>query len=533
MSERTGSGFHAARWDEPLIDEIGGEAGRGLLPPQVDDAIADAVGDVASALPEGVGRAAPPALPSLPQHRVLRHFLRLSQMSMGFDVTADMMGTCTMKYSPKVHEYVARMPGFADVHPLQDPETLQGTLEILYRFNRMMCAIAGMDAFTFQPASGAQGIYTNACLIRAYHAARGEGGTRDEIITTAFSHPADAATPAVAGFKVITLMPGEMGFADVDALKAAVSERTAGLMLTNPEDTGQYNPHIREFVDIVHEAGGLCAYDQANGNPLLGVVRAGDTGFDMCQFNLHKTFSAPHGAIGLGCAAVGVKAHLEGFLPRPLVTWDGERYGLDYDQGEGIEKIRAFIGNVHAVLKAYAWVRSLGAEGLRAVAETAVLNNNYMLHHIRQIEGTTIPWPKNTYPKLEQVRYSWEPLYEETGVASHDVMNRMVDFGVQHYMESHVPMLVPQPFTLEPGESLTIEEMDHVLGALRRIADEARSDPEHVKASPHSAAIPAIDGDVAEDPDCWAFTSRAYRRKRGNWANVKRGLGHHGGGGYG
>ena len=405
-------------------------------------------------------------------------------MSMGFDVTADMMGTCTMKYSPKVHEYVARMPGFADVHPLQDPETLQGTLEILYRFNRMMCAIAGMDAFTFQPASGAQGIYTNACLIRAWHESRGDGGKRDEIITTAFSHPADAATPAVAGFKVITLMPGEMGFAEVDALKAAVSERTAGLMLTNPEDTGQYNPNIREFVDIVHEAGGLCAYDQANGNPLLGIVRAGDTGFDMCQFNLHKTFSAPHGAIGLGCAAVGVKAHLERFLPRPLVTFDGERYGLDHEPGDGIEKIRAFIGNVHAVLKAYAWVRSLGAEGLRAVAETAVLNNNYMLHHIRQIAGTSIPWPANTYPKLEQVRYSWEPLYEETGVASHDVMNRMVDFGVQHYMESHVPMLVPQPFTLEPGESLTIEEMDHVLGALRRIADEARSDPEHVKASP-------------------------------------------------
>ena len=536
MSERTAGGFHAARWDEPLIDEIGGESGRGLLPPALDAAIADAVGDVAAALPQGVRRAAPPALPSLPQHRVLRHFLRLSQMSMGFDVTADMMGTCTMKYSPKVHEHVARLPGFADVHPLQDPETLQGTLEILYRFNRMMCAIAGMDAFTFQPASGAQGIYTNACLIRAYHAARGEGGQRDEIVTTAFSHPADAATPAVAGFRVITLMPGEMGFAEVDALKAAVSQRTAGLMLTNPEDTGQFNPHIREFVDIVHEAGGLCAYDQANGNPLLGIVRAGDTGFDMCQFNLHKTFSAPHGAIGLGCAAVGVKAALERFLPRPIVTYDGARYGLDRDPGEGIEKIRAFLGNVHAVLKAYAWVRSLGPEGLRAVAETAVLNNNYMLHNIRRIEGTAIPWPKNTHPKLEQVRYSWEPLYEETGVASHDVMNRMVDFGVQHYMESHVPMLVPQPFTLEPGESLTVDEMDHVLDALRRIAEEARTAPERVKAAPHSAATRPIDDDVPSDPDCWAFTSRAWRRKRANWANVKRGLGDHGGGhggGYG
>ena len=479
MTDRAGSGFHAAHWDEPLIDEIPGDGGRGLLPPKVDDAIADAVGDVAAALPEGVRRATPPALPQVPQHRVLRHFLRLSQMAMGFDVTVDMMGTCTMKYSPKVHEYVARLPAFADIHPLQDPETLQGTLEILYRFNRMMCEIAGMDAFTFQPASGAQGIYTNACLIRAYHESCGDGSKRDEIITTAFSHPADAATPAVAGFKVITLMPGEMGFAEVDALKAAVSERTAGLMLTNPEDTGQYNPHIRAFVDIVHEAGGLCAYDQANGNPLLGIVRAGDTGFDMCQFNLHKTFSAPHGALGLGCAAVGVKEHLERFLPRPIVTYDGERYGLDHEPGEGIEKIRAFIGNVHAVLKAYAWVRSLGAEGLRAVAETAVLNNNYMLHNIRQIEGTTIPWPKNTYPKLEQVRYSWEPLYEETGVASHDVLNRMVDFGVQHYMGE--PRADAGAAALHPGAGRIADHRGDGPCAGRAAADR-RGGPQHAGA---------------------------------------------------
>ena len=190
-----------------------------------------------------------------------------------------------------------------------------------------------------------------------------------------------------------------------------------------------------------------------HGNPLLGIVRAGDTGFDMCQFNLHKTFSAPHGPSAWAALRSGSRRIWSAFCRAQSWTWDGERYGLDHDPGEGIEKIRAFIGNVHAVLKAYAWVRSLGAEGLRAVAETSVLNNNYMLHRIRQIKGTSIPWPKNTYPKLEQVRYSWEPLYEETGVASHDVMNRMVDFGVQHYMESHLPMLVPQPFTLEPGES--------------------------------------------------------------------------------
>ena len=527
----TANGFHGARWNEPLIQDISEEGARGITPPALDDAIAKETGDVLAALPKGMRRKGTPDLPEVAQHRVLRHFMRLSQMNMGFDLAVDMMGTCTMKYSPKVHDHISRSPKFADLHPLQDVSTLQGLLEIMYRFERMMCAVSGMDAFTFQPASGAQGIYTNACMIRAYHESRGELGQRNEIITTAFSHPADAATPAVAGFKVITLMPGEHGYAELDALKAVVSERTAGLMLTNPEDTGQFNPRIGEFVDLVHKAGGLCAYDQANGNPLLGVVRAGDTGFDMCQFNLHKTFSAPHGAVGLGCAAVGVRKHMQDFLPRPLVTFDGERYGLDYDQGLGIEKIRAFLGNVHAVLKAYAWVMSLGGEGLRAVAETAVLNNNYLLSNIRQIPGVSIPWPKNNLPKLEQVRYSWEPLYEETGVASHDILNRMVDFGLQHYMESHVPMLVPQPFTIEPGESLTIEEMDAMITALSTIAAEARTEPETVKSAPHNASISTIDPDVAHDPDCWAFTYSGYQRKKDHWKSEnRRKIERHGGG---
>ncbi|MSP82292.1 MAG: aminomethyl-transferring glycine dehydrogenase subunit GcvPB [Alphaproteobacteria bacterium] len=513
--------FHAARWNEPLIQELSEAGARGIIPPATDPAIMQAAGDVLSRLPKALRRAAPPALPEVTQHRVVRHFTRLAQMCMGFDVTTDMMGTCTMKYSPKVHDHVARDHRLADVHPLQDPETIQGVLEILYRFNRMMCAIAGMDEFTFQPGSGAQGIYTNACIIRAYHAARGDQARRNEIITTAFSHPADAATPAVAGFKVITLMPGAMGYADVGALQAALSERTAGMMLTNPEDTGQYNPHIREFVDLVHGAGGLCAYDQANGNPLLGIARAGDAGFDLCQFNLHKTFSAPHGAVGQGCAAVGVREPLRRFLPKPVVTFDGERYGLDVDRPDAIDKIRAFLGNVQTVLKAYAWVMSLGADGLRAVAETAVLNNNYMLNRIRAIPGVAIPWPANTYPKLEQVRYSWEPLFQETGVASAEIEDRLVDFGVQHYMTSHVPMLVPQPFTLEPGESLTIAEMDAMVAALRAIAEEARTTPERVRSAPHNASIGRIDGEIPHDPATWAFTYRAYLRKRSAWSGPR------------
>ncbi len=512
--------FHAARWNEPLIQELSEPGARGLIPPATDPEIAGL--DVASRLPAGVRRATPPDLPEVTQHRIVRHFTRLAQMTMGFDVAVDMMGTCTMKYSPKVHDHVVRASRLADVHPAQDPATMQGLLEILYRFNRMMCAIAGMDEFTFQPGSGAQGIYTNACLIRAWHSSRGELGKRDEIITTAFSHPADAATPHVAGFKVITLMPGPMGYPEIGALEAALSERTAGLMLTNPEDTGQYNPAIRAFVDKVHAVGGLCAYDQANGNPLLGIARAGDAGFDLCQFNLHKTFSAPHGSIGLGCAAVGVKEPLRRFLPRPVVGFDGTRYVLDDDRPDAIERIRAFLGNVPTVIKAYAWVMSLGAEGLRAVAETAVLNNNYLLANIRGIKGVAVPWPENTAPKLEQVRYSWEPLHRETGVTTMEIEQRMVDYGVQHYMPSHVPVLVPQPFTIEPGESLTIAEMDHMIATLRSIAREAYEQPETVRRGPHRAAIGRVNDAIANDPATWAFTRRALARKRGEWLRERK-----------
>ena len=512
--KRAVEAFQAARWGEPMIFDLHADGERGIVPPPVEAEIRSAVPDPLAAVPAALRRQRPPALPEVSQARVLRHYVRLSQMCMGVDATPDMMGTCTMKYSPKVNEQVARLPALADLHPLQDPATLQGVLEILHRFGRMMAEIAGMDEVSFQPGSGAQGIYTNACIMRAYHQSRGEGGQRDELITTAFSHPVDAAAPAVAGYRVITLMPGERGYPDIEALKAALSERTAGIQFTNPEDTGLFNPQLREMVDLVHRAGGLCSYDQANGNGVLGILRAGDAGFDLCQFNLHKTFSAPHGSIGLGCAAVCVKAPFAHFLPRPIVTFDGQRYGLDDDRPEAIDKIRSFLGNVQTVLKAYAWTMSLGAEGLRAVAETSVLNSNYLLARLRQLRGVDIPWPANETHRLEQVRYSMERLHKETGITSSQVKWRMVDYGMQHFIESHVPMLVPQPFTLEPGESYTLDELDECVEIMSRIVDEAYREPERVREAPARASVPRVDEAAADDPDRWAFTWRAWQRKR-------------------
>jgi glycine dehydrogenase subunit 2 len=505
--------FHAARWAEPLVMQLHVPGERGVLVAEPDLAIRQAVPDPLAGVPAGLRRKQPPALPEVSQARVLRHYTRLAQMTMGVDAAPDMMGTCTMKYSPKVHETLARMPQLAEQHPAQDPATMQGTLEILWRFGRMMAEIAGMDEVSLQAGSGAQGIYTNACIMGAYHAANGEGARRTELITTAFSHPADAAAPAVAGYRVITLMPGRLGYPEVEALREALSDHTAGLMLANPEDTGLFNPHVREMVDLVHAAGGLCGYDQANGNGVLGILRAGDAGFDLCQFNLHKTFSAPHSSIGQGAAAVCVKAPLARFLPPPVVTFDGSRYGLAADRPEAVEKIRGFLGNVQTVLKAYAWTMSLGAEGLRAVAETAVLNSNYLLTKLRALRGIDIPWPANSRHRLEQVRYSMARLFEETGVSSSAVKWRMIDYGMQHYMESHVPMLVPQPFTIEPGESYTLTELDECVAALTRIVAEAYATPELVNAAPHRASVRPLDEAAADDPQRWAFTWRAWQRK--------------------
>jgi glycine dehydrogenase subunit 2 len=513
MSEHIDQDFHAARWNEPLITDLGSPGERGVLLPEPDAEIAKAVPNPLASVPAPLRRAEPPALPEVSQARVLRHYVRLSQMTMGVDATPDMMGTCTMKYSPKVHEAIARQPAIAELHPCQDPAMLQGLLEILHRFGRMMAEIAGMDEVSLQAGSGAQGIYTNSRIIQAWHTARGDGKRRDELITTAFSHPIDAAAPAVAGFRMITLMPGERGYPDLGALRAALSDRTAGLMLACPEDTGLFNPHLREMVDLVHEAGGLCGYDQANGNGMLGIIRAGDAGFDLCQFNLHKTFSAPHSSIGQGAAAVCVKAPLTRFLPHPVVAFDGTRYWLDGDRPDSIGKIRDFLGNVQTVLKAYAWVLSLGAEGLRAVAETAVLNSNYLVVKLRALRGVELPWPANTQHRMEQVRYSLAQLHAETGVSTSDVKWRMIDYGVQHYMESHVPMLVPQPFTIEPGESYTLEELDRCVAILARIIEEARTNPELVKSAPHRASVPRLDETAADDPQRWAFTARACRQK--------------------
>jgi glycine dehydrogenase subunit 2 len=506
--------FHQARWDEPIIHELSQPGARGLMPPPVEGAISEEVGNPAGALPSSARRAVQAALPELPQLHVVRHYLRLSQETLGVDLNVDVgQGTCTMKYSPKVNDQLAGSSKVADLHPLQDVSTVQGILEIMWRLEQLLKEISGMHRFTLQPGAGSAAIYTNVAMIRAYHAARGEGEQRDEVITTIFSHPSNAACAKTAGYKIITLYPDLDGYPDIEALKAAISPRTAALLITNPEDTGIFNPRIAEFVELVHEAGGLCAYDQANANGILGITRAGDAGFDLCHFNLHKTFSTPHACGGPAAGACGVTEALAPFLPRPTIEFDGSSYFLDHDRPLSIGKTRPFQGVAPNLVRAYAWIMSLGADGLQEVAEVAALNNNYLMSKVLEIRGASAPYARG-HRRIEQVRYSWADLTRDTGIHSEEIGTRVADFGL-HYWMSHHPYVVPEPFTLEPTESYSRADLDEYAAILANAASEAHSDPELVRSAPHNSTIHTIAHDVLDDPERWAMTWRAYRRKTG------------------
>ena len=505
--------FHQARWDEPVIFELSRPGRRGVLLPPVDEEIRREVGNPTDELPGCLRRTVPPALPELSQNQVLRHYARLSQETLGVDLNIDVgQGTCTMKYSPKVNDQLVRTPRLTELHPLQDESTIQGILEVMHRLEEMLGEISGMDRVTLQPGAGSAAIYANVCMIRACQAARGQGH-RDQAITTIFSHPSNAAAARVAGYEVITLYPNADGYPDLDALKAAVSGRTAALLITNPEDTGIFNPRIADFVRVVHEAGGLCAYDQANANGILGITRARDAGFDLCHFNLHKTFSTPHGCGGPAAGACGVSSELAPFLPIPTVECQDGRYRLDYDRPQSIGKVRPFYGVAPNLVRAYAWIMSLGAEGLRRVAETAVLNNNYLLDRVLRIRGVSAPYAPGKR-RIEQVRYSWEQLARETGVHTEDLEIRAADYGM-HYWTSHHPFVVPEPMTLEPTESYSREDLDEYAAVLGRMSEEAYADPEMVRTAPHNSTVHRTRPEPFDDPEQWAVTWRAYLRKTG------------------
>ncbi len=515
MKDAKDTGYHAVVWNEPLLQQLTTKGRRGMSIPNSTEEIRSKVGDVISRVPDKMLRKEPPDIPELSEPEVVRHFIRLSQQNFGTDSGINAgVGTCTMKYNPKVNEYVARSPQVSNLHPLQDESAVQGLLEIMYQLNEWLCEIGGMDRFSFQPRGGAHAVFANSHIIKAYHDSIGESEQRNEIITTVLSHPCNGSSPAVAGYKVITLYPDkETGIPSIEALKAAVSNKTAGLLITDPYDTGVFDRNITEYIDIIHEVGGLVAIDQANANSILGRFRIGDLGADLCHFNLHKSFSTPHGSCGPGSAPIGAKGELVEFLPTPVVEKNSSGYYLDYNRPKSIGKIGSFYGVIPNILRAYAWIMSNGPDGLLETSEVAVINNNYLLKKLMKIKGITIPWYEAHPFRLQETRFSLEEMEKDTGVGLDDFNRRIVDFGVQRCFTSHEPWVFPAPFTPEPPESSSMEDLDYFAEIIARISDEAYSNPQIVKTAPHNTSVSKVDLNPASDPSKWAMTWRAYLKK--------------------
>ncbi|MWG33403.1 aminomethyl-transferring glycine dehydrogenase subunit GcvPB [Halomarina oriensis] len=508
--------YHAKVWDEPSIMEMGAAGRRGITFPEAESAVRDTVGSAADYLPDAVAREDDPALPEVAEPFVVRHYLHLAQETLGF-TNISMWGTCTMKYAPTMNEQLEKRH-LSNLHPRQDDDTLQGMLEIAHELDGYLQELSGMDRFSFQPASGTQSAFVFTSLLRKYLEDRGELDQRTEIVTTLYSHACLPATADVAGFDVVTLQPGENSYPSTEALEAAVSEKTAALMIVNPNDLGVYNPNVDEWVDIVHDAGGLCFYDQANFNSTMGISRARDVGFDASHYMLHKTFGNPKGGLGPAAGAFGCREELVEYLPTPLVEYDeaDDHYSLDYDRPNSVGKVREFWGNLPLVMKAYVWVRSMGAEGIVEASNLSVLGNNYLETLLEDVPGLAKTVENVTQRRMEMTRYSWGELFEDTGVSTVDIRRRLTDFGIDAYWMSHDPWTYDEPFTPEPGEMHSKENIETYAEALRRIAEEAYDDPERVKTAPHNQSIDRVDEERIDDPDQWAMTWRAYQRKFGD-----------------
>jgi glycine dehydrogenase subunit 2 len=504
--------FKQASWNERAIFDLGKKGRRGHLLPRVDEEIKKAVGNACSLIPAQMQRASKLGLPELSEVEVMRHFLHLSEMNYGVDSGFYPLGSCTMKYNPKINEQLAAMPTLSMLHPNQDESTVQGILEILYKLERWLAEITGTYEVCLHPAAGAHGEFLGTLLIRTYHKSNGEDEKRNEIVIPDSAHGTNPASATMSGFNVAVVPSDDDGCVSLGALKAAVSEKTAGLMLTNPNTLGIFEKNIDEIARIVHEAGGLLYYDGANLNPLLCKARPGDMGFDIVHINIHKTFGTPHGGGGPGAGPVGVCKKLAKFLPVPRITSDGGHYHLNYAEPYSIGKIRGFYGNIGVLLRAYAYILSLGREGLKEVAEVSVLNANYLMKKLNGIRGLRLPYDSEK-PRKHECVFSAKPLKDETTVTALNIAKRLLDYGL-HAPTTYFPQIVDEALMIEPTETVEKEELDHFIEVMQEISREAYTNPETVLKAPHNTAVQRLDEVKASHPGTMALSWRMYQKRK-------------------
>jgi glycine dehydrogenase subunit 2 len=474
--ESVGNATRGFAYEEPLLFERSCPGRKGFSLPASD--VPDL--EPSELVPAELLRDSIPGLPELSEVDVVRHFTRLSTWNAAVDLGLYPLGSCTMKYNPKVNERIARLPGFANAHPLQPIPLLQGFLELCFELERQLAEVTGMDRVTLQPAAGAQGELAGVMMIRAYHEQRGERRTR--VLVPDSAHGTNPASAALNGYEVVSIPSGEDGLLHPEPVAAAMSEDVAALMITNPSTLGLFEEHIARIAEIVHAKGGLLYGDGANLNALLGIAKPGELGIDVMHLNLHKTFSTPHGGGGPGAGPVGVKQRLAPYLPTPVVKRlepsQGGGFALDADLPLSIGRLHANFGNVGMLVRAFAYLRSLGPDGLRRCAQMAVLNANYLLARLRGVYA--LPYDRRV---MHECVLSDRNL-AETGVTTLDVAKRLIDYGY-HPPTVYFPLIVHGAIMIEPTESESLEGLDRFAEAMLAIASEAREDPDLVRGAPH------------------------------------------------